>query len=165
MPSVVPKPPRAGRDSLDFVSAWAWFLTLVASVVIETSFISTVIDTPRNVLCLLDAAVRYLKCSLHRLNLVFDLCNLFLVDVREFRLRPLLGPPKTSSQVSVALPQQPLYLVLCVLEYTTLLRKIRVVLGLRCCLSLLCDLFKIDLLTLDDSWASFADVLRLLHSF
>ena len=66
---------------------------------------------------------------------------------------PLLGPPWTSSQVSVALPQQLLYVVLCDLGYTALLRKIRkigVVLGLRCCLSLLCDLFKIDLLKLDD---------------
>ena len=83
---------------------------------------------------------------LHRPNLVLYLCNLFLFDVRESRLRPLLGPPKTSSQVSVALPQQLLYVVLCVLGSTTLLRKIRVVLGLRCCLSLLCDLFKIDML-------------------
>ena len=46
--------------------------------------------------------------------------------------------------------QQLLYVVLCVLRYTTLLRTIRVVLGLRCCLSLLCDLFEIDLLNLDD---------------
>ena len=39
---------------------------------------------------------------------------------------------------------------MCVLGYTALFRKIRVVLGLRCCLSLLCDLFNIDLLKLDD---------------
>ena len=39
LPSAVPKSPRARRGSLDFVSAWAW-LTLVTSVVIETSFIS-----------------------------------------------------------------------------------------------------------------------------
>ena len=70
--------------------------------------------------------------------------------MRESRLRPLLGPPKTSSQVSVALPQQLLYVVLCVLGYTTLLRKIRVVLGYIASLSLLCDLFKIDLLKKDD---------------
>ena len=57
-----------------------------------------------------------------------------------FTVKHYFGPPGTSSQVSVALPQQVLYVVLCVLGYTTLLRKIRVVLGLRCCLSLLCDL-------------------------
>ena len=61
-----------------------------------------------------------------------------------------LESPVTSSQVSVALPKQILHVVLCVLGYTTLLLKNRVVLGLRCCLSLLCDLFKIDLLKLDD---------------
>ena len=45
------------------------------------------------------------------------------------------------------------YFTLCCvfLDTPTLLRKIRVVLGLRCCLSLLCDLFKIDLLKLDDN--------------
>ena len=36
-------------------------LTLVTSVIIETSFISAAIDTSTNVLCLLDAAVRHLK--------------------------------------------------------------------------------------------------------
>ena len=59
--SAVSKSPRARRDSLDFVSTWAWFLTLVASVVIETKVISAAIDTSTNVLCLLDAAVRHLK--------------------------------------------------------------------------------------------------------
>ena len=42
------------------------------------------------------------------------------------------------------------YVVLRALGYTTLLRKIRVVLGYIASLSLLCDLFKIDLLKLDD---------------
>ena len=69
----------------------------------------------------------------------------------------------TSSQVSVALPRQLLHVVLCVLGYTTLLRTMRVVLGLRCCLSLLCDLFKIDLLKLDDLLS--VDDLRPLQSF
>ena len=40
--------------------------------------------------------------------------------------------------------------MLCVLAHITLFRKIRVVLGLRCCLSLLGDLFIIDSLQLDD---------------
>ena len=56
----------------------------------------------------------------------------------------------TSSQVSVAHPRQQLYVVLSVLGYTTLLHKIRVILGYIASLSLLCDLFKIDLLKLDD---------------
>ena len=43
-----------------------------------------------------------------------------------------------------------IHVVLCVLGRVTLLRKIRVVLGLRCCLSLLGDLFMIDSLKLDD---------------
>ena len=59
-----------------------------------------------------------------------------------------LESPGTSSQVSVALPQQLLHVVLCVRGYTTLLRKIRVVLGYIASLSLLCDLFKIDSLKL-----------------
>ena len=50
--------------------------------------------------------------------------------------------------MSVALPRQLLYVELCVLGYTTLLRKIRVVLGYIASLSLLCDLFKFDLLKL-----------------
>ena len=50
----------------------------------------------------------------------------------------------------VVLPQQLLYVVLCVLVYTSLLRKIRVVLEYIAGLSLLCDLFKIDSLKLDD---------------
>ena len=58
--------------------------------------------------------------------------------------------PGTSSQISVALPRQLPHVVLCVLGYTALLRMIRAVLGSGCCLSLLCDLFKIDLLKLDD---------------
>ena len=61
-----------------------------------------------------------------------------------------LESPGTSSQVSVALPRQVLYVVLRVPGYTTLLRKIRVVLGYIASLSLLCDLFKIDLLKIDD---------------
>ena len=61
-----------------------------------------------------------------------------------------LESPRTSSRVSIALPRQLLHVVLCVLGYITLLRKIRVVLSLRCCLSLLCDLFEIDLVKLDD---------------
>ena len=72
-------------------------------------------------------------------------CSLSLQLV-SFRLES----PGTSSQVSVALPRQLLHVVLCVLGYTTLLRKIRVVLGYIASLSLLCDLFKIDLLKLDD---------------
>ena len=73
-------------------------------------------------------------------------CSLSL-QLASFRLES----PRTSSQVSVALPRQLLlYVVLCVLGYTTLLRKIRVVLGYIASLSLLCDLFKIDLLKLDD---------------
>ena len=77
--------------------------------------------------------------------------SLQLVSLRlESRLRPLLRPPRTSSRVSFALPQQQLYIVLCVLGHIPLLRKIRVVLGLRCCLSLLCGLFEVDLLKLDD---------------
>ena len=51
-----------------------------------------------------------------------------------------LESPGTSSQISVALPRQLFYVVPCVL--TTLLRKIRVVLGYIASLSLLCDLFK-----------------------
>ena len=47
--------------------------------------------------------------------------------------------------MSVTLPRQLLYVVLRVLGYTTLLRKIRVVLGYIASLSLLCDLCKIDL--------------------
>ena len=61
-----------------------------------------------------------------------------------------LEPPGTSSQVSVVLHSNFFTFVLCALGDTTLLRKIRVVLGLRCCLSLLCDVFKIDLLKLDE---------------
>ena len=60
-------------------------------------------------------------------------CSLSLQLV-SFRLES----PRTSSQhVSVALPRQLLYVVLCVLGYTA-------------SLSLLCDLFKIDSLKLDD---------------
>ena len=73
----------------------------------------------------------------------FTVRTLFLFSLR-------LESSRTSSQVSVALPRQLLHVVLRVIGYTTRLRKIRVVLGLRCCLSLLCDLFKIDLLELDD---------------
>ena len=58
--------------------------------------------------------------------------------------------PTTSSQIVVAPPRQHLHVVLCVLGYTALLRKIRVVLGFRCCLSLFCDMFTFDLLKLDD---------------
>ena len=77
--------------------------------------------------------------------------SLQLVSLRlESRLRPLLGPPGASSQVSVVLPQQQLYVVLCVLGHITLLRKIRVVLGYITNLSLLCDLFMIDSFLLDD---------------
>ena len=96
-------------------------LTLVTSVSIDTCH-----------LCLLDAVVRQ-PCSL----------SLQLVSLR-------IESPGTSSQVSVALPRQPLYVVPCVLGYTTLLRKIRVVLGYIANLSLVCDLFMIDSLKLDD---------------
>ena len=58
---------------------------------------------------------------LHRLNIVLCLCNLFLFDLN---LQGLL--------------------------HKLLLLFHRVVLGSRCCLTLLCDLFKIDLLKLDD---------------
>ena len=61
-----------------------------------------------------------------------------------------LESPETSSQVSVALPRQLLYVVLCVLGYTTRLRKFRVVLGYIANLSLLCDMLKIDLLKVDE---------------
>ena len=40
---------------------------------------SVSIDTRH--LCLLDAAVRHLNRVVHRLNLVLDLCNVFLFDV------------------------------------------------------------------------------------
>ena len=69
-----------------------------------------------------------------------------------------LESPGTSSPVSVALPQQPLHVVQRVLGYTTLLRKIRVVLGYIAGRSLLCAQ---NWMT---SWASFVDVLRLLYS-
>ena len=56
--------------------------------------------------------------------------------------------------------------MLCVFGYTTLLRKIRVVLGYIASLSLLCELFKIDSLKLDDLLGVlFSDGLRLLRSF
>ena len=46
--------------------------------------------------------------------------SLHLVSLRrENQEKPLLGPPRFSSQVSVALPQQLLYVVLCVLGYTS----------------------------------------------
>ena len=45
-------------------------LTLVTFVSIDTRH-----------LCLLDAAVRHLNRVIHRLNLVLDLCNVFLFDV------------------------------------------------------------------------------------
>ena len=77
-----------------------------------------------------------------------------------------LESPRTSSQVSVALPRQLLHVVLCVLGYTTLLCEIRVVLGYIARLSLLCDLVNIDSLKLDDLLSVlFADGLRLLQSF
>ena len=53
--------------------------------------------------------------------------------------------------------------VLCILGHTTLLRTIRVVLDLRCCLSLFCYLFMIDSLSnWMTSWAPFIDGFRLL---
>ena len=60
-----------------------------------------------------------------------------------------LESPGTSSQVSVALPRQLLHVVLCVLGDTTLLRKIRVLLGYIASLSLLRP-FQIDSLKLDE---------------
>ena len=65
---------RQSRCSVRFTR-----LRLCVSVVL-TIVTSVSIDTRH--LCLLDAAVRHLKCCvLHRLNLVFYLCNLFLFDL------------------------------------------------------------------------------------
>ena len=67
--------------------------------------------------------------SLHRPNLV--LLSLQLVSPRlDSRLKPLLGPPGISSQVSFVIPQQLPYVALSVLGHIALLRKTRVVLGL-----------------------------------
>ena len=64
---------------------------------------------------------------------------------------------RSDTNVRCLLPSEPdsLFLQLCsfrrcVLGYTTLLRKIRVVRSLRCCLQLLGDLFMIDSLKLDE---------------
>ena len=83
---------------------------------------------------------RHLKRVLHRLALFFYLCNLFLFDLSLQRLL---------HKLLLLFPRQLLYVVLCVLGYTTLLHKIRVVPGYIASLSLLCDLFKIELLKLD----------------
>ena len=73
--------------------------------------------------------------------------------------------PRTSSQVSVALPQQPLYVVLCVLGHTALLRD-------SCC-SWFAMLPVASLRPVQNqlpqtgmtSWTSFVDGFRLLQSF
>ena len=97
------------------------------STVIDTSFISAHIPPRMFGFNAVSAAVRFL-------------CNLFLFDLTLGSSLCLVLPALL--RVSVAL-QQLLYVVLCVLGHVSLLRKIRVVLGLRCSLSLLCDLFQV----------------------
>ena len=94
----------------------------------------------------------------------FFLCNLFLFDLN-FGQSFCLGFSRDFFTSFCCSSQQLPHVVLCVLGYITLLRKIRVVLGLRCCLSLLGDLFMIDSLKLDDLlsvicwWPSVAAIL------
>ena len=159
----VSKSVRVRRDSLDFVSTWT---TLLTSVVIETSFISTIIVTSTNVMCLLHATVRRLKWILHRVILVLYLCNLCLFDVRESLWRPSLDLPGFFTSFCYSSTVTTLRYVL---GYISLLRKIHVVHDLRYCLSLLYDLFKIDLPKLDGLldvlyWWSSAPVSLLTYS-
>ena len=110
-------------------------LLCVSMVLTLVTFVS--IDTRH--LCLLDAAVRHHNRAVHRLNLVLDLCNVFLFDVNLQGLLHkflLLFHATTSRCAACSWIHNAASQDSCRSWHNT-------------SLSHLCDLFKIDMLKLD----------------